>query len=171
MTSRERVMKTLNFEPVDRIPRDLGGMRSTNISCFAYPGVVEALGLDYRKPRVYDLGQMLALPETDVLDALGCDVVTLEIDKGFCLNNAFHGEDIWADYDFDGRLEARVQRRQHNFEVKENGTIVQKDWNISMVRGSYVFDAPHGGQNLDLSAELALLDLDEYRKEMDGELL
>ena len=171
MTSRGRIRATLNFEPVDRVPCDLGGMRSTNVSCFAYPALVDALGLPGRKPRVYDLSQMLALPETDVLDALGCDVVTLEIDKGFCLNNAFHEDSVWVDYDFNGRLDARVQKQQHHFEVLENGTIVQKDWNVSMVPASYVFDAPHGGQSLDLLGDLPLLDLDEYRKDMERELL
>ena len=76
-TSRERVMQALDFQTTDRTPRDLGGMRSTSISAFAYPGLVSALKLPYRKPRVEDTGQMLALPDLDVLDALGCDVVTI----------------------------------------------------------------------------------------------
>ncbi len=171
MTSRERVMAALNFGPVDRTPRDLGGMRSTGISCFAYPALVEALGLPYRKPLIYDLGQMLALPETDLLDALQCDVVTIEIDNDSLLTNAFDEDDLWSDYDFNGRLDARVKRTQRNFRVGDDRTIVQNDLSISMVPGSYVFDEPHGGQTLDFSAELPLLDLDEYRREMQKELL
>ena len=42
---RERVMKALSFEETDRVPMDLDGMASTGISCFAYPGLVAALGL------------------------------------------------------------------------------------------------------------------------------
>ena len=38
------------------------------VSCFAYPGLVRALGLPPRRPRVYDTGQMLALPDTGVHD-------------------------------------------------------------------------------------------------------
>lgn len=34
-SSRERVLKALNFEQPDRLPKDLGGMRSTGISAFA----------------------------------------------------------------------------------------------------------------------------------------
>ena len=44
-TSRERILKTLNFETPDRLPKDLGAMRSTGISAFAYPKLVEALGM------------------------------------------------------------------------------------------------------------------------------
>ena len=91
MTSRERVLNALNFKPVDRLPRDLGGMRSTCISCFVYPKLVKALGLPPRLPRVYDLGQMLALPDEDVLDALECDVVMAEPD----VTNAFEQPDLW----------------------------------------------------------------------------
>ncbi len=76
-TSRERVLQALNFQQPDRVPRDLGGMRSTSISAFAYPKLVAALGLPPRLPRVEDTGQMLALPDLDVLDALGCDVVSI----------------------------------------------------------------------------------------------
>ena len=164
-------MSALNFKPVDRIPRDLGGMRSTGISCFAYPALIDALGLRGRKPRIHDLGQMLALPEPDVLDALKCDVITVEIGKESLLTNAFHQDDQWVDYDFNGRLHGRVLCRQRKFDVLGNGTIVQKDWNVSMVPGSYVFDAPHGGQSLDLSADLPLLDLRQYRRDMQRELL
>ena len=53
-------------------------MRSTGISAFSYPKLVAALGLPPRLPKVYDTGQMLALPDLDVLDALGCDVVTIQ---------------------------------------------------------------------------------------------
>ena len=43
MNSRERVRAALSFQPTDRIPRDLGAMRSTGISAFAYPALIEAL--------------------------------------------------------------------------------------------------------------------------------
>ena len=39
MTSRERVLRALNFQPTDRVPKDLGGMRSSGISAFLYPAL------------------------------------------------------------------------------------------------------------------------------------
>ncbi len=49
MTGRERVLRAASFQPTDRVPRDLGGMASTGISCFAYPKLVAALGLAARQ--------------------------------------------------------------------------------------------------------------------------
>jgi len=142
MTSRERVLKALAFEETDRVPRDLGAMRSTGISAFAYPKLVEALGLPPRRPRVHDTGQMLALPEVDVLDALGCDVVT--IDGG--VTNAFEEPEKWHDYDFGGRLPARVLHPKA-FETQPDGSVLQ--WKSTrMPPTSYVFNAEHSGQPL-----------------------
>lgn len=36
MTSRERILTALNHKEADRIPIDLGGMRSTGIHAIAY---------------------------------------------------------------------------------------------------------------------------------------
>lgn len=161
MTSRERVLQALAFQESDRVPRDLGAMKSTGISAFAYPRLVEALGLPPRRPRVHDTGQMLALPDLDVLDALGCDVVT--IDGG--VTNAFEEPDKWHDYDFGGRLPARVQY-PHAFREEADGTLVQ--WGSTrMPPSSYVFNADHSGQPLwALDQPLPLLDLKEHRRRL-----
>lgn len=161
MTPRELVLKALNFEETERVPRDLGAMRSTGISAFAYPKLVEALGLPPRLPRVHDTGQMLALPDKDVLDALGCDVIT--IDGG--VTNAFEESEKWHDYDFGGRLPARVHDPAA-FETLEDGTILQ--WkSLRMPPASCVFNADHSGQPiLDWDQPLPLLDLKKYEKDM-----
>lgn len=158
LTSRQRVMNALNFLPVDRVPRDLGGMRSTAVSAFAYPNLVKALGLPARLPRVEDSDQMLALPDPDVLDALGVDVITIR--DG--VTNAFEQPDEWHAYDFNGRLPARVRWPQ-NFRTEPDGTIIQRN-SVRMPPSSYVFDAEHGGQPLDLSNDLPKVDLKEARK-------
>jgi len=161
MTSRERVLKSLNFEQTDRIPKDLGAMRSTGVSAFAYPKLVDALGLPPRLPRVHDTSQMLALPDLDVLDALGCDVVT--IDGG--VTNAFQEPEKWHEYDFNGRLPALVQYPE-NFKVEEDDTIVQ--WGVSrMSPNAYVFNVEHAGNSvLDFDQPLPLLDLKQYKQDM-----
>ena len=164
LSSRERVLQVLNFQVPDRTPRDLGGMRSTSISAFAYPALVAALGLPPRRTRVEDTGQMLALPDLDVLDALEIDVVTI-LDG---ITNAFDQPEQWHDYDFNGRLSARV-RYPWKFEDLEDGTILQG--NARMVTGSTVFDEPHAGQPLILSGELPRLDLKEYRRLMEASVI
>ena len=159
-TSRERVLQTLNFHTPDRLPKDLGGMRSTCISAFAYPKLVAALGLPPRLPLVEDTGQMLALPDLDVLDALGIDIITI-LDG---VTNAFEQPGMWHAYDFNGRLPAQV-RWPKNFKAQPDGAILQKG-KSRMVPDSFVFDEEHGGQPLDLSADLPKLDINKFRHEV-----
>ena len=162
--SRERVLRSLSFQTPDRLPKDLGGFLSSGISAFAYPKLVAALGLPPRPARVHDAGQMLALPELDVLDALGCDVVTICND----MTNAFEQPELWHDYDFGGRLPARV-RNPGDFAAQPDGTIVQGA--SRMVPSSYVFDVEHGGQPLVLDGDLPKVDLAKMKQDLkDGEL-
>jgi uroporphyrinogen decarboxylase len=133
-------------------------MRSTSISAFAYPKLVETLGLPPRLMRVEDTGQMLALPDLDVLDALGIDVVTI-LDGA---TNAFDQPELWHPYHFNGRLTAQV-RWPENFHSEPDGSILQRG-HSRMLPDAYVFDDEHGGQPLDLSADLPKLDLKEVRK-------
>ncbi len=135
-------------------------MRSTGISCFAYPALVKELGLPERLPKVYDSNQMLALPEIDVLDKLDCDAVTVHLDS---YTNAFEEPGKWHKYDFNGRLPALVMNPD-DFQTLKNGTITQKNGSI-MPPDSYVFDQSHGGQPLDLSGEIQKKDLGEFEKE------
>jgi uroporphyrinogen decarboxylase len=158
-SSRERVLKSLNFETPDRVPKDLAGMRSTGISAFAYPRLVEALGLPRRLPRVEDTSQMLALPELDVLDALGIDVVTVADGA----TNAFEQPEVWNAYNFNGRLPAMV-RYPAQFQDLPDGTILQ--FNMRMPPSSYVFDEEHGGQPLDLKGDLPKPDLEQFRRDL-----
>lgn len=163
-TSRERVLQALAFQTPDRLPKDLGGMRSTSISAFAYPRLVELLGLPPRLTRVEDTGQMLALPDLDVLDALGIDVVAI-LDG---VTNAFDQPELWRRYNFNGRLAAQVLHPR-KFRAQPDGTIVQGG-HTRMVPGSYVFDEEHAGQPLDLSDDLPKLNLKRLRRQVQKRL-
>lgn len=163
MTGRERILRAVDFLPTDRVPRDLGGMASTGISCFAYPRLVEALGLRPRPPRVHDTHQMLALPDPDVLDTLGCDVVT----AFWGVTNAFEEPAKWHPFDFGGRLPARV-RDPAVYEVLADGTVAQPKWKIRMPPAAYVFDSDGAGQSLDYlsTGDLGLKDLGKLREDL-----
>ncbi len=78
MTSRERVMKALNFEEPDRVPLDLGGTIMTGIMAHALHGLREELGLEKHPLKVYEVFQMLGEVEADVVEALGVDVLPVE---------------------------------------------------------------------------------------------
>ncbi len=78
MTHRERVLCALQHEEPDKLPIDLGAMRSTGISAVAYNRLRKYLGLEVKNTRVFDPGQMLAEPEPDILERFGVDVVLLK---------------------------------------------------------------------------------------------
>jgi uroporphyrinogen decarboxylase len=78
MTSRERVIRTLNREPVDRMPIDLGSHFSTGISAFAYWNLRERLGLSTDAIEVIDTMQFLARVDEDVLERFHCDLIALQ---------------------------------------------------------------------------------------------
>src|SRR5262245_19199327 len=78
MTSRERVLRAVNHQTVDRVPIDFGGTRQTGISVWAYERLRGQLHLNGdRVPRVFDTFQMLAEIERDVAERFGADCVCL----------------------------------------------------------------------------------------------
>lgn len=159
MSRRQRVLKAFNFEETDRVPMDIGGMRSSCISCFQYADLRKHLGLPEGLPLIYDEFQMLAIPEPDVLDALDCDVVF--VDGKY--SNAFDERAKFKFYDYNGRLDGMVPDPSV-YEVLENGTIIRGGQ--SMPPSSTVFDSPHGGHALDVD-NLYKIDLEEYREEQE----
>ncbi|NPV07828.1 MAG: methyltransferase [Anaerolineae bacterium] len=79
MTSRERVLAAIDHREADRVPVDLGGMRSTGIMAMAYASLKRHLGISEGGIYVYDPGQQLALVEKPVLERYGADVVPLDL--------------------------------------------------------------------------------------------
>ncbi len=77
MTRRERVLAAVAHKEPDRVPVDLGAMRSTGISAIAYGRLKNLLGFRHGRTRVYDVVQQLALPEPEILDFAGADVIDL----------------------------------------------------------------------------------------------
>ncbi|MBS0662606.1 MAG: hypothetical protein JSR48_05035 [Verrucomicrobia bacterium] len=167
MTSRERVLAALNFQPVDRLPRDLGGMRSTGVSAFAYQSLRAALRLPVKPTRVHDTAQMLALPHADVLDALGCDVVVVEGDG---LTNAYEPSGEWFPYSFNGRIPGAQVRNPADYRALPDGTVTQGG-TARMPVGAYVFNDEHAGQPLILDGELPRPDLRDVQSALERGLL
>ena len=59
MTSRERVLRTIAHQPVDRMPIDFGSSTSTNLSAFAYAKLLEYLGYPQDPIDIIDVTQCL----------------------------------------------------------------------------------------------------------------
>ena len=95
MNSRTRLLTALDHREPDRIPFDLGSTQVTGIHVVAYCALREALGLPPVEPVLCDTIQQLALPDDDVIAALGIDTRGL-----FPLNSHNHGivEEDGGDY-------------------------------------------------------------------------
>jgi uroporphyrinogen decarboxylase len=77
MTSRDRVVKAVNFEKPDRVPIDLGGIRASGINAVVYDSLKKLLGID-TPTRIHDSMQILAELDMEVIDRLHIDVLPLE---------------------------------------------------------------------------------------------
>jgi len=145
MTSRERVLKALNYEPVDRVPVDLGGTVTSGAQVSVIANMRQALGLD--KPgepvKVVDPYQMLGEVAADLRDMLGIDTVNLLGPK----NHFGFANTDWKPWrTFDG-TDVLVPGK-FNTEPEPNGNILQypegdKSAPASgrMPKGGYYFDA------------------------------
>lgn len=104
MTSRERVKKTLNHEIPDRIPLDLGATPTTGITASSLTKLRKALGLDSRPVKVHEPYQVLGMVEDDILDALGVDIV------GINMRNTFFGyaNERWKPWRLSNGMEVLV---------------------------------------------------------------
>ncbi|MCL4785729.1 MAG: methyltransferase [Verrucomicrobia bacterium] len=91
MTSRERILCTLNHREPDRVPIDLSGHRSSGIMAMAYARLRDHLGLPKSPIRVYDPVQQLAIVDEDVLQRFRVD--TIELGRAFALDDKW-----WSDW-------------------------------------------------------------------------
>jgi hypothetical protein len=78
MTSRERVLKALDFQEPDRVPLDLGGSIMSGIMAHPLDRLRRHLGLEPRPVKVYEVFQMLGEVELDLVERLGIDVLPVE---------------------------------------------------------------------------------------------
>lgn len=79
LTGRQRVLKTLNYQKVDRVPVDLGGTPCSGAHVSVIAGLRRALGLDKagEPVKLVEPYQMLGEVAADLRAALGIDVVAL----------------------------------------------------------------------------------------------
>ena len=82
LTGRERVLRALSYEPVDRVPVDLGGTPCSGAQVSVVANLRRALGLA-GTVKVSEPYQMLGEVAADLLKALGIDVVNLPAPKNF----------------------------------------------------------------------------------------
>lgn len=144
MTSRQRVLRALSYEQVDRVPVDLGGTLGTGAHVSVIANLRRALGLD--KPgdrvKVVELFQMLGEVAADLREMLDIDTVNLPgprnhfgfADTDFKPWRTFDGTDVLVPGKF-------------NTEPEPNGDVLQYpqgDKSVPpsgrMPKGGYYFD-------------------------------
>lgn len=74
MTSKERVIASLNDEQPDRLPIDFGSSFITGVHCSVVEQLRQHYGLEKRLVKICEPYQMLGEVEVDLLDAIGLDV-------------------------------------------------------------------------------------------------
>jgi hypothetical protein len=77
MTSREKVLKSLNHES-GPVPVDFGSTAVTGMHCTCVAELRDYYGLQKRPVKIHEPYQMLGQLEDDLLDAIGADVVGME---------------------------------------------------------------------------------------------
>jgi uroporphyrinogen decarboxylase len=81
MTSRERVLASIEHRQPDYLPLDLGATPSSGISAIAYNNLKDYLGMKDGHTRIYDVVQQVVIPEESIIDRYGVDV--LDIGRAF----------------------------------------------------------------------------------------
>jgi uroporphyrinogen decarboxylase len=117
VTRRERVLAAIAHQETDRIPVDLGGMRSTGISAIAYGRLKRHLGIRTGHTFVYDVVQQLAQPEPEILKFAGSDVI--DLGRAWLTDAA-----DWKDWTLPDGSPAKIPS-YINFDPHEGGWIVR----------------------------------------------
>ncbi|MFI3168248.1 MAG: uroporphyrinogen decarboxylase family protein [Bacillota bacterium] len=77
MTSRERLIETINHRQPDKIVVDMGGSPQTGIACSTLSKLREFYGLDKKPVKVQECMQMLGVVEEDIRNIVGGDCIGL----------------------------------------------------------------------------------------------
>ena len=152
MTSRERIIETINHRVPDRIPIDLGATGQTGLAVSAMARLRDYLGLPKKDLEVFEIIQMLGVVDEDLRQMIRSDVVGLN-----------HPEDSMGVYDNgkkkkftmpDG-TEAYVNAG-NEWDVLDDGSIImypQGDRtappSVKMPAGGYFFDIINRAPEMD----------------------
>jgi len=79
MTSRERVLRAVNFQDTDRVPIDLGALKASGIGVKPYNRIKAELRIPTTNTRIWDPTFMIASVEEKVMQRFHVDVVPLDV--------------------------------------------------------------------------------------------
>jgi len=125
MTSRERVKIAINHKEVDRVPIDLGAMRSTGIATIAYNELRKKLGITKGLVKMYDFVQQLAYPEKEIMDMFHID--TIDAGQAF-----LESDDNWREWILNNNSKCLIPKYL-NIEIDKDLTVLVKNKNNLVV--------------------------------------
>ncbi|MCX6383616.1 MAG: methyltransferase [Actinobacteria bacterium] len=116
MDSRERVRMAVNHKTPDRVPIDLGSMRSSGIATIAYNNLRKKLNIDKKEPpKMYDFIQQLAYPDKEVMELFHVDT----IDAGQAFLQHF---DEWKQWELNDGSKCLIPKFL-NIEISKENTV------------------------------------------------
>ena len=116
VTSRERVKLAIEHKEADRVPLDLGAMRSTGIATIAYNNLRQKLGIKKGLARMYDFVQQLAYPEKQIMDMFHIDVI--DAGQAFLESN-----DNWREWTLNDNSKCLIPKYL-NIEIDKDLTVL-----------------------------------------------
>lgn len=138
LTSRERVRRTLERLPVDRIPNGLGGTETTGLHVLAYETLKEICGVRDPSCRMSTF-MTTGLVEPPLLEAMGGDVILLASKLS---PSRFWGPGARAEWRPETFWGARVQvPAAWTFEHAADGTIYWTNTDMKCPPGAIYFDS------------------------------
>jgi uroporphyrinogen decarboxylase len=152
MTSRERVLKTINFKEPDRVPIDLGGTTgASGIHLLAYNNLKKHLGLTSGIVRCNDIMQQLAVIESEIMQRLHLDVIQI---------GPTTFSDTWNSYPLYDSLNVQMPGKLDLAKHKDNTWLLKDCSGNKFIKPdtSYYFDAEDGQSWFNFNTDLT----DEY---------
>jgi hypothetical protein len=120
MTSRERVLTSLNHRPPDAVPVDFGATAVTGIHVMAVAALRDHFGLERRPVKLYEPYQMLGLIDEDLKRAMGIDVEGVPAPETLF---GFRNEN-WKPWRLDNGLEVLVSEHFRTTKAPNGDTLI-----------------------------------------------
>jgi hypothetical protein len=127
MTSRERVLASLNHREPDAVPVDFGSTAVTGIHVNAIVGLRDRYGLEKQPVRVYEPYQMLGLIEEDLKKVMGIDVEGIPAPETLF---GFRNEN-WKPYRLGSGLEVLVSEHFRTTKGPNGDTLIYPKGDLS----------------------------------------
>ncbi|MEW5901404.1 MAG: uroporphyrinogen decarboxylase family protein [Acidobacteriota bacterium] len=142
MTSKERVLASLNHRQPDAVPVDFGSTAVTGIHVSAVAALRDRYGLEKHPVKVHEPYQMLGLLDEDLKEIIGVDV------EGVPAAETLFGfrNEGWKPFRLDSGLEVLVSSHFQTTRDKSGDTLIYPRGDLSappsgrMPKGGYFFD-------------------------------